>query len=76
MRRRGGRIATCASLVALLAGCGGSVPDRAASGALVGAAVGGVAAGPVGIAVGGLAGAGTGALLPRGIDQMAGFAGK
>lgn len=52
-----------------LAGCGGTAVDRAATGALAGAAVGGVAAGPIGIAAGGLAGGAVGAALPRGVDR-------
>lgn len=68
------RLAPIAVLFAcalLLAACGSTVEQRAASGGLGGAAIGALAGGPAGAAIGGAAGAGVGAALPEGADILA-----
>jgi hypothetical protein len=53
----------------LLAGCGDTVEQRAATGGLGGAAAGAIVGGPAGAVVGGAVGAGTGAVLDEGVDE-------
>jgi uncharacterized surface protein with fasciclin (FAS1) repeats len=53
----------------LLAACGGTTEERAATGGLGGAAAGAVVGGPVGAIVGGAAGATGGAVLDEGVDE-------
>jgi hypothetical protein len=53
----------------LLAGCGDTVEQRAATGGLGGVAAGAIVGGPVGAVVGGAVGAGTGAVLDEGVDE-------
>jgi uncharacterized surface protein with fasciclin (FAS1) repeats len=53
----------------LLAACGGTTEERAATGGLGGAAAGAVVGGPVGAVVGGAVGATGGAVLDEGVDQ-------
>jgi hypothetical protein len=61
------------SLLALLlvAACGSSTEERAATGGLSGAAAGAVVGGPPGAVVGGVAGAAGGAVLDEGVDKKA-----
>ena len=54
----------------VLAACGETTQQRAATGGLGGAAAGAVVGGPVGAVVGGAAGAGTGAVMDEGADEM------
>jgi uncharacterized surface protein with fasciclin (FAS1) repeats len=58
----------------LLAACGGTAEERAATGGLGGAAAGAVVGGPVGAVVGGAAGAAGGAVLDEGVDEKIGEA--
>jgi uncharacterized surface protein with fasciclin (FAS1) repeats len=58
----------------LLAACGGTTEERAATGGLGGAAAGAVVGGPVGAVVGGAAGAAGGAVLDEGVDEKIGEA--
>jgi uncharacterized surface protein with fasciclin (FAS1) repeats len=53
----------------LLAACGGTTEERAATGGLGGAAAGAVVGGPVGAVVGGAAGAAGGTVMDEGIDE-------
>ena len=58
----------------LLAACGGTTEERAATGGLGGAAAGAVVGGPVGAIVGGAAGATGGAVMDEGVDEKIGEA--
>ena len=58
----------------LLAACGGTTEERAATGGLGGAAAGAVVGGPVGAVVGGAAGAAGGAVMDEGVDEKIGEA--
>ena len=58
----------------LLAACGGTVEERAASGGLGGAAAGAVVGGPIGAVVGGAVGATGGAVMDEGVDEKIGEA--
>jgi uncharacterized surface protein with fasciclin (FAS1) repeats len=58
----------------LLAACGGTTEERAATGGLGGAAAGAVIGGPVGAVVGGAAGAAGGAAMDEGVDEKIGEA--
>jgi uncharacterized surface protein with fasciclin (FAS1) repeats len=58
----------------LLAACGGTTEERAATGGLGGAAAGAVVGGPIGAVVGGAAGAAGGAVLDEGVDEKIGEA--
>ena len=58
----------------LLAACGGTGEERAATGGLGGAAAGAVVGGPIGAVVGGAAGATGGAVLDEGVDEKIGEA--
>jgi hypothetical protein len=58
----------------LLAACGGTTEERAATGGLGGAVAGAVVGGPVGAVVGGAAGAGGGAAMDEGVDEKIGEA--
>jgi uncharacterized surface protein with fasciclin (FAS1) repeats len=53
----------------LLAACGGTTEERAATGGLGGAAAGAVVGGPVGAVLGGAAGAAGGAVMDEGVDE-------
>jgi uncharacterized surface protein with fasciclin (FAS1) repeats len=53
----------------LLAACGGTTEERAATGGLGGAAAGAVVGGPIGAVVGGAAGATGGAVIDEGVDE-------
>ena len=53
----------------LLAACGGTTEERAATGGLGGAAAGAVVGGPVGAVVGGAVGATGGTMLEKGLEQ-------
>jgi uncharacterized surface protein with fasciclin (FAS1) repeats len=53
----------------LLAACGGTTEERAATGGLGGAAAGAVVGGPVGAIVGGAAGAAGGAVMDEGVEE-------
>jgi uncharacterized surface protein with fasciclin (FAS1) repeats len=53
----------------LLAACGGTTEERAATGGLGGAAAGAVVGGPIGAVVGGAAGATGGAVMDEGVDE-------
>jgi uncharacterized surface protein with fasciclin (FAS1) repeats len=53
----------------LLAACGGTTEERAATGGLGGAAAGAVVGGPIGAVVGGAAGATGGAVMDEGVDD-------
>jgi uncharacterized surface protein with fasciclin (FAS1) repeats len=53
----------------LLAACGGTTEERAATGGLGGAAAGAVVGGPIGAVVGGAAGAAGGAVMDEGVDE-------
>lgn len=53
----------------LLAACGDTTEQRAATGGLGGAAAGAAVGGPAGAVVGGAAGAGAGAVLDEGVDD-------
>ena len=55
----------------LLAGCGRTVEQRAATGGVSGVAVGALLGGPIGAVVGGAAGGLGGAALNQGVDQTA-----
>ena len=58
----------------LLAACGGTTQERAATGGLGGAAAGAVVGGPVGAVIGGAAGATGGAVMDEGVDEKIGEA--
>jgi uncharacterized surface protein with fasciclin (FAS1) repeats len=58
----------------LLAACGGTTEERAATGGLGGAAAGAVVGGPVGAVVGGAAGAAGGTVMDEGVDEKIGDA--
>jgi uncharacterized surface protein with fasciclin (FAS1) repeats len=58
----------------LLAACGGTTEERAATGGLGGAAAGAVVGGPVGAIVGGAAGAAGGAVMDEGVEEKIGEA--
>ena len=58
----------------LLAACGGTTEERAATGGLGGAVAGAVVGGPIGAVVGGAAGATGGAVLDEGVDEKIGEA--
>jgi uncharacterized surface protein with fasciclin (FAS1) repeats len=58
----------------LLAACGGTTEERAATGGLGGAAAGAVVGGPIGAVVGGAAGAAGGAVMDEGVDEKIGEA--
>ena len=58
----------------LLAACGGTTEERAATGGLGGAAAGAVVGGPVGAVVGAAAGATGGAVMDEGVDEKVGEA--
>jgi len=58
----------------LLAACGGTTEERAATGGLGGAAAGAVVGGPVGAIVGGAAGATGGAVMDEGVEEKIGEA--
>lgn len=58
----------------LLAACGETTGQRAATGGLGGAAAGAAVGGPAGAVVGGAAGAGTGAVMDEGADEKVGEA--
>jgi uncharacterized surface protein with fasciclin (FAS1) repeats len=58
----------------LLAACGGTTEERAATRGLGGAAAGAVVGGPVGAVVGGAAGAAGGAVMDEGVDEKIGEA--
>ncbi|HET6520360.1 MAG TPA: hypothetical protein VFG47_11190 [Geminicoccaceae bacterium] len=58
----------------LLAACGETTGQRAATGGLGGAATGAAVGGPTGAVVGGAAGAGAGAIMDEGADEMVGDA--
>jgi hypothetical protein len=55
----------------LLAACGSTNEQQAASGGLTGAAAGALVGGPVGAVVGGAVGAAGGTAMPKGADQYA-----
>ncbi|MDF1586170.1 hypothetical protein [Marinimicrococcus flavescens] len=57
------------ALALLLAACGESTEERAASGGLGGAATGAVLGGPVGAVIGGAAGAGAGTVMDEGVGE-------
>ena len=58
----------------LLAACGGTTEERAATGGLGGAAAGALVGGPIGAVVGGAAGAAGGAVMDEGVDEKIGEA--
>jgi uncharacterized surface protein with fasciclin (FAS1) repeats len=58
----------------LLAACGGTTEERAATGGLGGAAAGAVVGGPIGAVVGAAAGATGGAVMDEGVDEKVGEA--
>ena len=58
----------------LLAACGGTAEERAATGGLGGAAAGAVVGGPIGAVVGGAVGATGGAVMDEGVDEKIGEA--
>jgi outer membrane lipoprotein SlyB len=58
----------------LLAACGGTTEERAATGGLGGAAAGAVVGGPVGAVVGAAAGATGGAVMDEGVEEKIGEA--
>jgi uncharacterized surface protein with fasciclin (FAS1) repeats len=66
---RQSHIAIGAAGLLLLAACGGTTEERAATGGLGGAAAGAVVGGPVGAVVGGAVGATGGAVLDEGVDE-------
>lgn len=57
------------ALAMLLAACGETTEERAASGGLGGAAAGAVLGGPAGAVIGGAAGAGTGTVMDEGVGE-------
>jgi uncharacterized surface protein with fasciclin (FAS1) repeats len=63
-----------AAVTILLAACGGTTEERAATGGLGGAVAGAVVGGPIGAVVGGAAGATGGAVLDEGVDEKIGEA--
>jgi hypothetical protein len=64
-----GILGTMALALLLVAGCGGTTEQRAATGGLGGVAAGALVGGPVGAVIGGAAGATGGAVLDEGVDK-------